>query len=808
MYMKRKVIIAGLVSAAAAATAQIISPVQDVNGFLPEEVLIRTQTQTFCKYGQFVLVDGRIYAKLPGEANWHLFLKKGLPFSKSKKPANRFETPERINEISADEYSLYAFDSNGIMYTCFLNKKNVRLKAFRWNRLFGFPKDSTTILRQNDLVSDKKAFSLGSRRGEVLYHSDIFGNEHHFGTMGIDTVYFLNHEGTQIRFTDSGLPPDFSRQIQMPEKGRFIAQNMSVSGETIFLIGNQGSMYTRLIDFDTMGCDPMFFEYTYDKVEQKYDGANYLSNYSPWGLPAEDWLKHESIPLKGKARLTKYNHINSNGQGNFARTMRVVGLDENGETGYYEKEFLDKEWHFVKAPMEFTEDDFLDSSVPELQEQEVEKTYSGFIEMNGEKLEDFSCSIHGVSLCSEDDTFLEIRHNDESFRIKFYAVEKWTYIRRYNTGFDGTIRSYFITPEFDQDFLENGSISENFRAILLDMFSERNHKLYCFSGQATTDFFQLEIDGQKTRTTNDPFALKNNKYSIFLNSESNTSVNSRVYKATTVITQPVLKKFSSPSLSLEAGKTYTPKDRSKIQAVIDSNIQYLGELKTDLKDFKKLSRKSELSRFGYDAVDLLTKVTLLNNLKFPKIKQVTAYGGDIMSSTSEIFGELAGYKEFIYPKLMEITDLKISLYKELIKSFDSSQLSATLPPYAENTFHALYTLSGIPMGFDTIFNGQAVSLHRVTDIPYFPGFFFQTEDGTLLLIFMENSAKKCYSLLKSGKTASEKPLSFNISFTIANLPSDITRAAEIKKLAKKKGTLTWDGKTLSVTAGGKVLFRN
>lgn len=810
--MRKRLLIAGLLSASAAATtAEIVTKPQDVNGFLPEHVLIRTQTQTFCKFGEFVLVDGRIYAKLPGEESWTLFLKTGLPQAKKLKKLHRFETPERIVELAADEFSLYCFDNEGYMYTCFLNKKNVRLKPFRWNKLFGFPKSPDTMLQQNDLVNDKIAFSLGSRRSEVLYHSDIYGNEHHYGTMGLDTVYFLNHEGTQIRFTDSGLPPDFSRQIQMPEKGRFIAQNMSVSGETIFLIGSKGSMYTRMIDFDTMGCDMMFFDYTYDKVETKHKGTEYLSNYDQWALPAEPWMEHEKIPLKGKARLTKYCHINSNGQGNFTRTMRVIGTNEDGTLGYYEKQLLDKEWSFTPYPFEITDEDWLDDSKPELQADEMEHTYTGYISCNDEKVEGITVSVKGVSLCSEDDLVMNINYKaadgtEEVFESTLYAVEKWTYIRRYDSGFDGTVRSYFVTPEFDENKLNSTEYSEDFKMILTDIFAGRHHKVFCFSAEGTTDFFQMEIDGQRERKSDDPFALKTNRYTVFLNSKINADITPSVYKAATFINQPLLQKITDTKLELEPGKTYTPKDRSVIQATIDSNVRYRSDIKNDLKSDRKIGAKSELSRFGYDTVDLITKITLLNNLKFPKIKQVTSYGGEIMASNSMVFNELATYKEFIYPKLIELVDLRIDLYQGLISDFDNNKLASTLSPYAKTNFSELYDMVGLPSIVKAIYNDNALILQRMIDFPYFPGYLLQSDDGTFLLIFMEDSVEKCYKTLKSGKTPAEKPLNFKVSFVVANLPPNPETSKFVNELTKKKGNLIWDGENLVIKAkGGKIL---
>ena len=62
---------------------------ENLNGFLPDKIYIKTLTQTFCKGFEFCLVDGRIYFKTPQNDNWQLFLKTGLPFSKKNKISNK-----------------------------------------------------------------------------------------------------------------------------------------------------------------------------------------------------------------------------------------------------------------------------------------------------------------------------------------------------------------------------------------------------------------------------------------------------------------------------------------------------------------------------------------------------------------------------------------------------------------------------------------------------------------------------------------------------------------------------------------------
>ena len=191
---------------------------QDASGFLPDEIFLRTMTQSHCKYFDFTIVDGRIYAKKPSEKKWRLFLKTGLPYSKMNTTGlDEFPIPERVAEISADGDSLYVFDNNGILYTTFLDRSAPE-SPFVWKRAFGFPKGENGFLKQDEFTKNKRAWSMGCRRKDVLYHTDIYGNEHHYGTMGLETIYFLTEDGLHIRFTDSGLPADFSRQIQVPKR--------------------------------------------------------------------------------------------------------------------------------------------------------------------------------------------------------------------------------------------------------------------------------------------------------------------------------------------------------------------------------------------------------------------------------------------------------------------------------------------------------------------------------------------------------------------------------------------------------------
>ena len=198
-----------------------------------------------------------------------------------------------------------------------------------------------------------RAWVMGKRNAQVLYYEDRFGNQHYNGTMEIATTYVLMEGGQEIRYADTGLPCDFSRNYIGPERGAFKASALSASASTMFVINEAGEMYTRLADFDVVGCDPMFFKYTYTPYTSDLPGTNYFSNLTEWALPAEDWLAQPPIPLSGKAALARHITISQNGQGNGARELRVACWNENGKTGYWTKAIFDDAWDFVTVPLFF-----------------------------------------------------------------------------------------------------------------------------------------------------------------------------------------------------------------------------------------------------------------------------------------------------------------------------------------------------------------------------------------------------------------------------------------------------------------------
>ncbi len=778
------------------------SKANDINGFFPKKLYITTTSQTFTDEYQFCLQNGRIWEKNKKVPEWKLFLGTGLPFSSdSTKKTNWFAPPQIITEISCDDDILTAFDNRGWMYRIYL-KKLPAAKYLQWENNFGWPVKEQVKL--NSLVKDKRAWGISVRRSEILWYEDRYGNRHHWGTMGLATMYFLTADGQRILFTDSGMPVDFSNSILGPERGSFIAENLATSGSTIFLINKEGKMYTRLIDFDTMGCDPMFFKYTYHKEKQPYKGDEYISNFTHWALPNEDWKEQPYITLTGKARLSRFISIRQDGKGNFARTLRVAGISSTGKTGFYYKELAEKKWKFQEAPLQLKTTDFLPLALPEnKQTKEIKKqifcdhgksqniSYSGNIyNEKGSKIENITCSIPDFTMTSEGNCTLSISNGKETKHFTLYPVEMWTYNVRFNPGYDGTPKYYFITASFDKN--EITSDDKNFEKILQTLFASKNKELFAYSAEATSDYFELYT---KNKTSSN--------YSIFLASSTDLqkeAVDQTTLKTLSRFSTYPLNKYNSSSLLLNTNKTYTITDGVDIAEKITNNEKYVKELLQIIRKNNKEKKQTNISRWGYNAADLIMTVTLLNQLDFPKFKTLSKFGYQLMNTNADKYEKLSGNIALTYPALITLIQTRIKYYKELLtnlKKQDTVKLNKNL----KNDYTSYFNILNFPKTMEgiSLTARKKCNIRQIKNLPYLNGFllsFNKKESSDNIYIAMPDIIN---DLLQSLNTNEIENFSTKVVFSsLANNKSVLEKKAGVFNLDKKTGYLQWNGRSLKI----------
>lgn len=460
-----------------------VAPARD-SGPLPADIFIKTKTRTFNSRFYYALRDGKIWIRpnrqVTGQDEpWTLMPCEGLPCNPEIKD---FPPPKSIAEISADGDELTVLDEQGRFYIRTMAGPGWFSKT-EWTHLNGFPKDELTMPAR---LAKRRAWGMGRRHFDVLWHEDADGNEHHVGTMGTSSIYVLGDRGDEIWFTDNGLPADFSHAGCGPERGSFVAENLQASAGTLFVIDARGRMYTSLDDFDLNGGTSMFISYTYTP-QKKYDkpkGSEYNSHLKPWRLPITYWREQPAIPLRGQARLSKAITILQNGQGNAARELRVAGTDAGGRSGYYHKPIFAESWDFQPAALEPEAMDWLapDKAPAPLPPQDV--TYMGALTLGPN--ETYVAELNDFNLhCSP--ATLRLFLPDGPVDMKLHTVDAWISVKREDPGRDGTVQLMLGTLEAPADKLE--SLPKTLKGLHQNVF--RLHV-----GATTDHVFLYHLDGR------------------------------------------------------------------------------------------------------------------------------------------------------------------------------------------------------------------------------------------------------------------------------------------------------------------------
>lgn len=400
---------------------------------LPQRIPLKTPGCSFNSRFDYCLRQGRIWYRPhwpdrhPGEPPvWELMPCEGLPCNPD---AKAFEPPRPIAEISADGDELTALDVEGRFYFRTMAGPGWFSRS-EWTQLSGFPRG---VLRLPPELGRPRAWSMGRRHFDVLWHEDADGNPHHVGTTGTSTLYALHPEGYEIWYSDNGLPADFSHRICGPERGGLQLENLQASAGTLFAIDAAGQTYTVMSDFDLNGGTAMFIPYSYVPQARSAQppGSDFGSHLTPWRLPPPLWRRQPAIPLTGRARLSRSITILQTGQGNAARELRVAGLDAAGRSGYYFKPIDGPGWEFAAA--ETGRLDWLPGTAVRRLAQD--RAYTGVLQFGAEvyqaELADFNLD------CSP--ARLSLKRQATTYELKLHAVDAWTHASCENPGRDGAV---------------------------------------------------------------------------------------------------------------------------------------------------------------------------------------------------------------------------------------------------------------------------------------------------------------------------------------------------------------------------------
>jgi hypothetical protein len=654
----------------------------------PDAVFIKTRTQTFNAYHYYILYGGLIWHKSIDPAtepvSWTLFQETGLPHNLWKWG---FHKPKKIVEISADADELVALSDEGGFYRyCF--DLTIAHKSGVWLDRQGWPIEEQLFLDERAVRN--KAWALGKRNTHVLYYEDPFGNQHHNGTMEIATTYMLLEDGQEIVYADAGLRSDFSRNYIGPERGAFKAVALSASASTLFVMNDAGEMYTRIADFDIVGCDPMFFKYTYVPYQSDLSGTNFFSNLTEWGLPAEDWRAQPPIPLDegnradgNRAALSRHITILQNGEGNGARELRVAGINADGETGYWTKAIFDEVWTFRAVPLSFAPGSLLPRNGERgIRGKILDIALRGFWWNGREKEEGTTYEIPDFNIL-EGECTLRIMRNGEVCEFTLYPVELWTYQKRdYLPGRTGLPKVFLGTISLDEAAFDG--LSEAFAAFIRERFGKYDKKLFHYTITAAKNFFILYDSAEG-----------NGEYAGFFLTDGTLSDDFREladrqfvdYAEETVL-------YHAAALSFEHGRP--PPQPSEIEEKIALNAAFRDRLHAKIEAEKRDKRLSVSINIGYLPLDGIIRVTPLQFIDLPKIYTMTRFGKRIVLLNSTYTGWVTETRTRVYQTFIGLVDARIASYTDILKQIHAGEKPLAMPPWFSERVDGYWDAAGLP----------------------------------------------------------------------------------------------------------------
>lgn len=585
---------------------------------LPARIIIKTPTQTFNRYYYFAIHEGRIWHKPNTETTgktepWTLFLKTGLPHNRDVK---NYPAPRSVQAIHADADEIVALSDTGRFYWLRL-EKGASWDGRVWNHTWGWP--DMEPLHLDGPAANARAWAIGRRNRDVLWHEDIDGNPHHYGTMGITTLYALNADGTEIRFTDSGLPADFSHTLTLPERGRFIAEALSASASTLFVIDAAGRMFTRLVDFDTIGSDPMFFKYSYRREKRNDRGSDWDSNFTNWSLPAESWHEQPAIPLNSRAAITREITILQNGHGNAARELRVAGRDASGRAGYWHKQIPEPVWQFTPDDRNIATASFLKpGATPPQRADNGDISYTGRMHNGTDYLPGISIELLDFNL-AESPALLRITEGSVQFDAILHTVEAWTYLKRNDPGRDGTAKVFLGTIDLPRAVTPVMQKSRAHRLL-------RRHRLktFRFILEATTEHVHLQLRSRRYGTLR-----------MALAAHDAPLQNTLAIRSYALARNGFDAIAADESLRIPPLETTGAGDIPLLKKKIEANREAIARMNRMITEMKDDARRIKRSSAAYSAFYALTHLTGLFLVDRPKIWTATRHFGALMKGNRD-----------------------------------------------------------------------------------------------------------------------------------------------------------------------------
>jgi len=499
-------------------------------------------------------------------------------------------------------------------------------------------------------------------------------------------------------------------------------------------------MYTRLVDFDTIGSDPMFFKYSYLREKRAGRGEDWDSNFTEWSLPSEDWREQPRVELPGKAEISSMITILQNGHGNAARELRVAGRNTEGINGYYHKMIFDKRWDFSPYPVILEKGRLLNKNFH--QEQVLTKGdihYYGKIRTDGKYIQNTTAELIDFNLLESPAT-LRIAENGNISEMKLHTVEAWTYLHRNDPGRDGTPKIFLGTLEMLTDKKSYGKTAKK--------LNKHNLKTFRFIVEATKEHVFIK-----------PRSSIYGDMEFILTAKGVPIKNSMAARTYAMAQNGFDKMANADELKIASFNTLTKADIPLIRQKIAMNRKTKAQINSIITEMKKSSKQIRNSFILYTAFNTIVHATGLVLLDKPKIWTATRHFGAVLEGYEESYNYLYFTGKQSHEDAVRKINNRIRAYTAKIKQMEGKSTQSIF--FSEHFSDYFYRLGLTDSELKFVLSDDMHAKCDVTPVKEGQSFFFihlgkKADDELLTLQVKLPDLENEISRLKTGKKVSRE----------------------------------------------------
>ena len=309
---------------------------------------------------EYKIQDGHLFER-GAESSWKLQGGIGLPFQ--QKTQSVFSTVHTLKHVYADADCIAVTDQDDRVYFYESPPSLIGSRQpYAWTDTWGEPLHHPLYLQANF-----RAVSFSRHTDESLkYMEDALGIAHNAGGdsylinwhkekrghSGLTHFYALSEDGTQLFFADSGLPAGITYQYPLPRARLGNPVAIASRGSVVAILNDRAEVFTKLLDFDFLGHNPMMYGYRYNAPSLIEELSHFHftdltpSHYGTINLPYPDWKKHELLISGPKADLSLGASLDmeTTGPGIHNREIFLQVKNKKGGCGILRKTLNEPTW--------------------------------------------------------------------------------------------------------------------------------------------------------------------------------------------------------------------------------------------------------------------------------------------------------------------------------------------------------------------------------------------------------------------------------------------------------------------------------